>query len=132
MHNLKMHQLMTPPSCHAFFSNNKDTLVWAACGLSPRDCRGQRKQISFLDLGPSFPSTPSLSPSFSSFMCTSKVSWLTKPLCCLSLTDLFKLTTHTGQWRIMSGYNMSLKIGTQIQLYNSNNFIESFKRVLSP
>lgn len=35
----------------------KAPLVWAVCGLPLRDGRGRRKQISFLDLGPSFPST---------------------------------------------------------------------------
>lgn len=41
----------------------KAPLVWAVCGLPLRDDRGRRKQISFLDLGPSFPS--SLHPSSS-------------------------------------------------------------------
>ena len=36
----------------------KAPLVWAVCGLPLRDFRGRRKQISFLDLGPSFPSIP--------------------------------------------------------------------------
>lgn len=60
----------------------KGAVVWPVCGLPLGDGRGRRKQISFLDLGPSFLCTlhPSLWLSF--IWATSRVSRMTARLCC--------------------------------------------------